>query len=144
MKSSSPHGWQLILADLALILFLVTLTALVEGFEETDDGSPDEGSQNEAKPSPYVAPAQALFRQIEGGPSLSQWLDEQPRDPRATLTIIAQHKGPSDKDRIWQKARELASSVEGSQVTVRVVITRADSADIYASLAFDTPNIEQQ
>lgn len=139
MTSRSSHSWQLILADLALILFLVTLTALVSTSPDSDDSSRDK-----AKPSPYVAPAQALFRQIEGGPSLSDWLDEQPRDPRAALTIIAQHKGPSDKDQIWQKARAMAGSVEGTGVAVRVVITRADSADIYASLAFDTPNIARQ
>ncbi len=129
----SNHGWQLILADLSLILFLVTLTALVRSSSE---------DEKELGVDAYVAPAQALFRQVDGGPTLADWLSEQPDDPRATLTIIAQHAA-NDRDTVWQAAQALAQSVQGSGVPVRVVIAGADKSDLYASLAYDTPATER-
>lgn len=141
MIMRSSHGWQLILADLSLILFLVTLTALVgtsiEDIEEAETGAPDSLPN-----SPHVAPAQALFRKVEGGPDLGEWLGEQAADPRATLTIIAQHN-EADRDAVWQEAQNWAQTARGSKVAVRVVITRAEASDLYASLAYDAPNPRQ-
>ena len=129
MIERGAQGWQLILADLALILFLVTLTALVSSSSE------EEMALSEA---PFVAPAQALYRPTAQGPTLSEWLAEQPRDPRTTLTIIAKHSA-QDRDLMWQNAQVLAASVAGSEVPVRVVITAAQDSDLYASLAYDAP-----
>ena len=133
MIMRSAHGWQLILADLSLILFLVTLTALVSS---SSDEAQSRGSE------PYVAPAQALFRQVEGGPGLSEWLAEQAADPRAALTIIARH-GAGDRDAVWQEAEALAQSAEDKGVAVRVVITKGEASDVYASLAYDAPELER-
>lgn len=133
------HSWQLVLADLALILFLVTLTALVNSDSMEDSlatGSPSAQSQAAPPSAPYVAPAQALFRPTSRGPTLTQWLAEQPADPRTTLTIIAQHSGP-DQDLMWQNAQTMASSIAGSKVRIRVVITSGATSDLYASLAYD-------
>ena len=131
------HGWQLILADLSLILFLVTLTALV-------NSSSDEERRDATRPTgdPQVAPAQALFRHVEGGPDLREWINEQTADPRATLTIIAQHTD-ADRERVWRDARGLAQSVKDTGVPVRVVITKGGRNDVYASLAYDAPDLER-
>lgn len=133
-RGKGSNGWQLVLADLSLILFLVTLTALVNTSSETGE-SPE--------PATFVAPAhiaasQALFRPTSRGPSLAQWLAEQPADPRATLTIIARHSG-DDKDLMWDNAQMMAASVAQSGVPVRVIITKGDESDLYASLAYDEP-----
>lgn len=77
-------GWQVVLADLALILFLVTLAALAAG--------PD-GDDRSRIAKPEIAASQALYREVEDGPTLAQWLDQRPADPRATLTILGQHTG---------------------------------------------------
>lgn len=128
-KGVGNNGWQLVLADLSLILFLVTLTALVNTGSKTSESSAR---------SAFVAPSQALFRPTSRGPSLAQWLTEQPADPRATLTIIAQHSG-DDKDVMWDNAQMMAASIAQSDVAVRVVITKGDESDLYASLAYDEP-----
>lgn len=129
---AAGNGWQLVLADLALILFLVTLTALVNS---------DSGRKRPSNTVPYIASAQALFRPTSRGPSLADWLDEQPADPRTTLTIIAQHSGP-DQDLMWQNAQMMAASVAGADVPVRVVITSGETSDLYASLAYDSAKDE--
>ena len=126
------HSWQLVLADLALILFLVTLTALVNSSSKSDEL---------LIRAPYPAPAQALFRPTSRGPTLSEWLTEQPEDPRLTLTIIAQHSG-EDRELMWDNAQLLAASVAGAQIGVRVIITKAEQSDLYASLAYDQPELE--
>ena len=93
----NTNSWQLILADLALILFLVSAAALtsgrgVEGLEEQTI------AQEDAVTRHSLAPAQALYRAGPGLPSLAEWLERQPRDPRATLTIVAQHKDGKEED----------------------------------------------
>jgi hypothetical protein len=128
------HGWQLVLADLTLILFLVTLTALVDSSDREEDVAAHGG---------YVAPAQALFRPSARGPSLADWLEEQPADPRTTLTIIAQYSG-ADQEPMWQNAQVMAASVAGSNVKVRVIISRGKQSDLYASLAYDDPEMESE
>lgn len=119
-------GWQVILADLALILFLLALSAL-----------PAAEADSRAGPvRPEIAPAQALFRPLPGGPSLAEWLAAQPRDPRAALTIFASHT-PTGAQQAWAGAAALEAEARASGVRVRTIITPGDADDLYASLAYD-------
>lgn len=131
MTTRNTPSWQLILADLALILFLVTLWSLA--------GSEANGADEPAKPdTPQVSPAQSLFRPSPGGPTLAEWLAERPRDPRATLTIFVRHSGP-DREEAWQRAEQLAGEAEAVGFEVRVVLAKAEESDLHASLAYDAP-----
>ncbi|MEM9310142.1 MAG: hypothetical protein AAGA34_01735 [Pseudomonadota bacterium] len=134
--SRSPTSWQLILADLALILFLMTAAALTGGAEE-DSALPPEPSFQPPTPE-AVAPAQALYRTGPGLPTLAQWLEQQPRDPRAALTIVARH-GPGTADRAWADARAMAATASAMGVRARVIIREGARDDIHASLAYDQP-----
>lgn len=134
-------GWQLILADLSLILFLVTLSTLA-GAEMRGDAEGNAAPPATADDFSEVAAAQALFRPDPLGPTLGEWLSEQSPDPRAMLTIFAKH-GDEDREAVWEIAQALADDANGRGFAVRVVVMRrgADSAseagDIYASLAYD-------
>lgn len=125
-------GWQLILADLALILFLVTLSALAN--EEAHKPGVAHGEQRE----PEVAPSQALFRPDPFGPTLGEWLSQRPHDARATLTVFAQY-ADADRDLVWEQARALSGSAAQEGYSVRVVITQGRQSDLHASLAYDAP-----
>lgn len=129
-------GWQLILADLALILFLLTLSALPAAEAETGHRLADKDARRMIKPE--IAAAQALYRPVADGPSLTEWLTAQPRDPRATLTIFAQHR-PGEAQRMWETAQALARKAHASGVPVRAIVTAGEDSDIYASLAYDAP-----
>lgn len=134
------HGWQLILADLALILFLLALSALPAAEAETGRRLADsEAREREAQglPRPEVAPAQALFRPVAGGPSLGAWFAAQGRDPRATLTIFAVH-GKGGEAAAWARAEALAAEARAAGAQVRTIITAGAAEDVYASLAYDT------
>jgi hypothetical protein len=137
----SGHSWQLILADLALILFLLALSALPAAEAETGKKLVEARARSEdvRRPAAFeVAAAQALFRPVAGGPTLAEWLASQPRDPRATLTVFVRYR-PDDGGEAWRSARALMREAEASGVAVRTVITAGDAADIYASLAYDAP-----
>lgn len=138
---SGGHAWQLILADLALILFLLTLSALPAA--EAESGrklAEDKAARGEEfRPVPArteIAAAQALYRPVPDGPSLSEWLASQPKDPRMTLTVFARHPSGGEAA-AWAAARNLAAGAAGSGVPVRVIITAGTEADLYASLAYD-------
>ncbi|MDC8755578.1 hypothetical protein OIK40_13090 [Erythrobacter sp. sf7] len=124
------HGWQLILADLALILFLVTLSSL-----PASDAV--RGEKPRARLRIETAAAQALYRPVSDGPTLSAWLAAQPRDPRATLTIFA-HYRPGGEAAAWDAAAAMAADIAASGVPVRTVIAPGEEADLYASLAYDS------
>ncbi|MEL6237092.1 MAG: hypothetical protein AAFQ90_00715 [Pseudomonadota bacterium] len=151
----SATSWQLILADLALILFLITAAALSGGEQDTGAKEPPADGNAALLPG-AVAPAQALYRAGPGLPTLAQWLEQQPRDPRATLTIIAQYTkagkardaGPSngrddraisEAERAWADARSMAATAQALGVRTRVIIRSGAQYDVHASLAHDQP-----
>ncbi len=133
-------GWQLILADLALILFLLTLSALPaaeaeRGRKLADSAASDKDARGAAVAE--IAASQALFRRVAGGPSLPEWLANQPNDPRATLTVFVRHR-PGGERSAWETARTLAQEADASGVPVRVIITAGQADEVYASLAYDS------
>lgn len=147
MTLRDENGWQLILADLALILFLVTIGALagtadedVEKRSSKDEDGREWVSDAEHERSPTgatIAPAQALYRPGPGRPAFEQWLESQTTDPRATLSVIALHRD-GDEQPAWENAQALAQTARQRGLVVRVVVQPGEQADLYASLAFDT------
>lgn len=139
VRARNGHGWQLILADLALILFLLTLSALPAAEAETGQRLAARAAQEQASrkaTKAEVAAAQALFRPVPGGPTLGAWLSTQAPDPRATLTIFAIH-APGGEAEAWAKAGALAAEARAAGARVRTIISAGPAAEIYASLAYD-------
>lgn len=133
------HGWQLILADLALILFLLTLSALPAAEAETSRKLSVRAARERSETDetgPDIAPAQALFRPVAGGPALGAWLAAQAPDPRATLTIFVTHT-PGGEANAWARAETLAGEARAAGARVRTIISAGKSPDLYASLAYD-------
>jgi hypothetical protein len=92
-------GWQTILADLALILFMICASALsvAEGPAPAADkarAAPLRAPQPVAPPHP-VAPQQAepvgVWRDGPDAPPLAQWLADQAADPRLRLSIVVRY-----------------------------------------------------
>lgn len=79
MIARMGSGWQTVLADLSLILFMVTASAVSE--------APAAPMQS-APVLPALGEPAAVWRQAPGAPPLASWLAASP-DPRLRLTIIA-------------------------------------------------------
>lgn len=123
-------NWDVLLADLALILFVTTLGGLVSMPAAKDDEETRKAEEI------AIAPSQALYREVDGGPSLSEWLGVQSADPRATLTIFAEYK-PQDATQMLENAARFIAQARTKEVTVRTVLREGDKNEIHASLAFD-------
>ena len=84
MIARSGSGWQTVLADLSLILFMITAAAVSEG--------PAKPAPPIATP-PLVLPALgepvAVWRAAPDAPDLRAWLAQNASDPRLRVTIIA-------------------------------------------------------
>ena len=136
MIARAGSGWQYVLADLSLILFMVTAAALAS----TDDAPkaptflvPDDADQ---PVSPQGQPL-ALYRATPGAPPLAQWLRDQSADSRQQLTIVAQYR-PGEQAQALGAAQTLVQDAGAAGVRARIVIEPGQGGTT-AALAFDTP-----
>jgi hypothetical protein len=136
MMTRAGSGWQYVLADLSLILFMVTAAALAS----TDDGpkapaflAPDDADQ---PLSPQGQPL-ALYRAAPGAPPLAQWLRDQSADARQQLTIVAQYR-PGEQARALGQAEALVQDAGEAGVRARIVVEPGQGGTT-AALAFDSP-----
>ncbi len=115
-------GWQMIIADLSMILFMLTASAVTR-------------QDNSAKAAPVSAPAPAprsepvaVWIAGEGTPPLKDWLAQQSRDPRQQVTITATYAPGAMQEALAQaqalavQAGEARVLVEPGPPGVRVVL----------------------
>lgn len=119
-------GWQYLLADLSLILFMVTAAALAQ----SDD------KPKLATLSPQGEPL-ALYRVEAGAPPLGTWLQDQSLDARQQLTIVAQYT-PGQQAEALGRAEALAEQAGEAGASARIVIEPGQGGTT-ATLAYDVP-----
>lgn len=122
MIARAGSGWQTVLADLSLILFMVTAAAAAQA-------GPD------ATPLPQlIDPALgdpvAVWR--EGSDPLGTWLASQSNDPRQRLTIVVPYA--ADPVSVAPKALALAQSAGRP---ARLLFEPGRAGDAYATLTYD-------
>ncbi len=134
MIISESKNWHLVLADLALVLFLTSLAGLA--------AMPDDQGGRAAEQE-HIAAAQSLYRPDKNAPPLARWLDQQAEDARASLTIVALYDQDEtgSQERAWQAAAQLGDQALAAGKPARIIIRPGGQFDIYASLAFDNPEI---
>ncbi len=130
-------GWQTLLADLSLILFMVTAAA------QADSGPKSRGNKAAVvavKPSQH-GEALAVYRAGGHAPRLGVWLKEQGNDPRQMLTIMATYAPDTGGEMAAIKAAsDMVAESVGAGHRARVIIEPGEQADVYATLAFDVPS----
>lgn len=122
-------GWQTVLADLSLILFMVCAGSL-------SNAAPIAARR---EPPPQSL---ALYRADPDAPPLDQWLREQAADPRQRLTIVATYSG-AGRNAAAVEAERLARSAEAAGFTPRVTVEPGASGPARVSLAFENAAQEQ-
>mgnify|MGYP001765149718 CR=1 FL=1 len=125
MIARAGSGWQTVLADLSLILFMVTAAALQQA-EERAPTAPV------LPAAPALADPVALWRAAPGGPDLAAWLAAQPTDPRLRLTIVAHHAGDP-----VAAARAAAMLAARAGRPARIVLEPGAAQPLSAGLTFD-------
>lgn len=144
---TTPGSWQTILADLSLILFMVTASALANA----PDAPLDPLAPRAAAPTPplpaalppprAVAPSlQAepvgVWREGPGAPALDRWLAEQARDPRLRVTIAVRHAG-GDAAAALALAQRLALEAGPRGASARIVVEPGAHAGASVILGYD-------
>ncbi len=125
-------GWQTLLADLSIILFMVTAATL----SQSRDPGPAKGT---AAPEPPKASARseplAVYRAGPGAPPLGQWLAAQSPDPRQQLSIVA-HYAAGMQQAALSDAAALLAQAGASGRTARLVVEPGEGGTV-ATLAYD-------
>lgn len=117
-------GWQTVLADLALILFMVTASAV----SQAQDDPPPEPSGGFAMAEPV-----AVWRPSPAAPTLAQWLSTQPSDPRIRLTLFVHAPSGGEAAAL----RLTAGAAPDAAASARIVIDREPGPPLEAILAYD-------
>jgi hypothetical protein len=118
-------GWQTVIADLALILFMVTAAAM-QGSRKQDD----------SVPVPALGEPLAIYRQADDAPPLAQWLALQAPDARQGLTIVS-HYAPGQAEEATNAAVALAAQAGEAGSEARIVVEPGDRLEVIAMLVFD-------
>ena len=118
-------GWQTVLADLSLILFMVCASALSTPAEKSA------AITHETPPQPL-----AIYRADPDAPPLGEWLRSQEADPRQRLTIVLQYGGAGRAD-VAVQAEALARAAEAAGFAPRVTIEPGTAQSATVGLAFE-------
>jgi hypothetical protein len=140
-------GWQTILADLSLILFMVTASALAnapDGPLAPDDPHPAAAHPapvpSTPKPAPVTPAPQAeavgVWRSGVGAPPLAQWLNDVGTDPRLRLTITV-HYAPGGRKAALTQALHLDAAAGVHAANARMLVEPGLPAGASAALGYD-------
>ena len=122
-------GWQTLMADLSIILFMVTAAAL----SQAGPGKANAGQPGNV-PSPRGEPI-SVYRTGPGVPTLGEWLDSQPHDERQLLTVVSTYTAGKQADALTRATR-FAEDAARRGVLTRVVV-EPGAGDATATLAYD-------
>ena len=126
MTLRAEPSWQLLLADLWLILFLATAAALAAQSGRTIARAGEE----------MTAAPVALFRPQNSQGELAAWIVAYRPDPREALTIRIRHR-PGDLPAALARAGDLAEEARHAGQTARIVLEEGAQGDAFASFAFE-------
>ncbi|WP_408589064.1 hypothetical protein [Novosphingobium sp.] len=142
--SAGPAGWQTILADLSLILFMVTAFALANApdapLQPDNPPAPAKSLPAQVRPatsaSPQAEPV-ALWRDTPGAPPLAVWLAEQARDPRLRITIVVRHLA-RQRTEAFARADRLERAAGPRGAAARLVIEQGAADGASVTVGYDT------
>lgn len=120
-------GWQTLMADLSIILFMVTAAALSQA-------GPGKTGTAVAAPSPRGEPI-AVYRTGADAPPLGEWLDAQPRDERQMLTLVSTYT-PGKQAEALSRAARFAEDAAKRRLQTRVIV-EPGTGNASATLAYD-------
>lgn len=135
-------GWQTILADLSLILFMVTASALAYAPDAPlQPDSPPPARTTPPPPRAIAASPQAepvaLWRDDPGAPPLAAWLAEQAGDPRLRITIVVRHLA-SRRSEAFARAQRLQAAAGPRGAGARLVIEPGEADGASVAVGYDT------
>ena len=130
MITHSGNGWLTTLADLSIILFMVTAADL---------SNAQVASEARESSSAMVATAEpvAIYRPGADAGSLGEWLAQQADDPRQHLTIMVRHRSEGMKQAM-DAGLDLARQAETAGWRARIIAEESEQDELMVQLAYDS------
>ncbi|WP_156842455.1 hypothetical protein [Novosphingobium aquimarinum] len=135
MIARAGTGWQAMLADLSLILFMVTAAVLAKR-PAAPPALPPSPTSDVVQASERSHPL-AIWIAGPGAPRLGDWLAAQSADPRQLVTVTAQYAPGGQAQAIAEASRLVAEAGEAG-ISARIVI-EPGNGPLQAALAYDAP-----
>ncbi len=140
MIATPRTGWQTLVADLSIILFMVTAGALSRSATPPAPPAarhltPPPSMATLAPSLPSEGEALAVYREVSGGPTLATWLGGQRIDPRQQLTIVLRYHA-GDEALVPSRFATLFRATAKARVRTRIMAQPGDGPTT-AGLAFD-------
>lgn len=125
-------GWQTLIADLSMILFMLTASAVAR----QDPKARTAPVAAASKAAPRSEPV-AVWIAGEGAPPLREWLAQQPRDPRQQVTITASY-APGAMTEALNGAQALAREAGDARVVVEPGLS-GEKGSLRVVIGYDAP-----
>jgi hypothetical protein len=122
------QSWQIMLADLSLILFIATAAAL-------DAAPAEEALHGAGMPTSEIASEPSALFRASGRVHFGRWLSEHPADPRERLTILARY-APGEREAALNDAEALAEQAAAAGFAPRLVVEPGSPAETLAMFDF--------
>lgn len=129
MIGAGTQGWAITLADLCIILFLITSADLSNA--EIAKSALDKGD------AAAIATADPVAIYRPGPTPLRAWLESQQADPRQRITVVVHHDGTHTAQALAQGAK-LAEEAEKAGHQPRVIVEQSAHPDVAVMLTYDT------
>ncbi|MBO9722941.1 MAG: hypothetical protein J7530_01055 [Novosphingobium sp.] len=138
MSARTAASWQTSLADLSLILFMISAAAISR--QQGDLRQEKQAQAREVPPSSPEGTPLAIYIAASGAPPLARWLSEQAGDPRQRVTVTSPYgPDPGDMARSLAEAGRLAADAEAAGHKARIVV-EPGLPPARVALAFDEPD----
>ncbi|QZH76271.1 MAG: hypothetical protein JY451_06970 [Erythrobacter sp.] len=130
MKGAGSNSWLVPLADLSLILFVITGSGLAgvttERGEEAQHAGAVEGI------------ASAVFADAGSGDSeFAEWLAHHQPGPGEQFTVLGTYRSPSNRAQVAARCEELAAAAEAQGLAPRVIVQQGEAGQVLAYFAYD-------
>lgn len=135
MIALGGNGWLTTLADLSLILFMVTAAALSQATPAGAARPQDQAA------SLVMAEPVAIFRPDGDPNALHDWLTSQPADPRQRLTILIRYPDGGESAAANNAVR-IAHEVRENGRDPRIVMESGEQNDVSLLLAYDSSPVD--
>ena len=142
MSGRATVSWQTSLADLSLILFMVTAAAVSTAPSPKQGGKAPAAMRQEIAGRSQRAEPLSVYIALPDAPPLAQWLNQQAPDPRQQLTITAPYEAARVQSRAaaLEAALALAGEAREAGLAARIVLEPGQGG-IRAELAFDAAGL---
>ena len=138
MSTRTALGWQTMLADLSLILFMVTAAAMAEPTAPKPAPAPaptPTASADLALADPARSEPLAIWREAPGAPPLADWLASQSPDARQRLSITVPYR-PGEQAKAAARGAALAAAAGPAGRQARVILEPGSGSPV-AALSYD-------